>query len=169
MQGNDYTNSVRQVQQSLRILGKNEENLPEVFVDGIFGKETDAAVKAYQKDRGFDPSGVVDNETWDSLMKSARRHKPDIEPPFSITPFIDTVSTAKFGEKRFSVYFIQLMFREMSEKYCGFDDIELNGINDGKTFEAIKMLQKCAGINDVNGTLDKITWDIAAELFKLSI
>ena len=169
MQGDDYSNSVRQVQQSLRILSKNEEKIPEVFVDGIFGNETAAAVGEYQKDRGFEPNGIVDNDTWDSIIESANRHSSNIGPPCSIAPFIDTVSIAKKGERRHSVYFVQLMFREIALKYCGFDDIEIDGINDGTTLESIKMVQNCAGIDDGDGTLDKKTWDIIAHLFELAI
>ncbi len=169
MKGNDYSNSVRQIQQSLRIISKNEEKIPEVFVDGIFGNETAAAVKAYQKDRGFEPNGIVDNETWDSLNESANKHSANTDHPFPIVPFIDTVSIAKAGERRRSVYFVQLMFREISKKYCGFDDIELDGINDGTTLESIKTVQRCADIDNEDGTLDKATWDIIAQLFELTI
>ena len=169
MRGNGYADSVRQVQQSLRIISKNEEKIPEVFVDGIFGNETASAVEAYQKDRGFEPNGVVDNETWDSLIESANKHNSNMQSPVPIVPFIDTVSVAKKGERRRSVYFVQLMMREISKKYCGFDGIELDGINDGTTLESIKMVQRCADIDNEDGTLDKATWDIIAQLFELTI
>ena len=36
--------------------------------DGIFGKDTEKAVKAYQKDRGLTPDGVIGSATWDSII-----------------------------------------------------------------------------------------------------
>lgn len=35
--------------------------------DGIFGKNTDAAVRAYQKTHGLTPDGIVGDHTWESL------------------------------------------------------------------------------------------------------
>ncbi len=37
-------------------------------IDGIFGEETERAVKKFQQDRGLDSSGIIDNETWQELV-----------------------------------------------------------------------------------------------------
>ena len=37
-------------------------------VDGIFGKGTKAAVRAYQKAKGLDDDGVVGKNTWTKLL-----------------------------------------------------------------------------------------------------
>ena len=36
-------------------------------VDGIFGKATDAAVRAWQKEHGLTVDGIVGNHTWETL------------------------------------------------------------------------------------------------------
>lgn len=41
--------------------------------DGIFGKITEEAVKAFQKDRGLAVDGIVGPETWDVLTPCRRR------------------------------------------------------------------------------------------------
>ncbi len=40
-----------------------------VALDGIFGPETEAAVKAQQHDFGLPQSGVVDDDTWTKLIE----------------------------------------------------------------------------------------------------
>lgn len=37
-------------------------------IDGIFGEETERAVKKFQQDRGLDSSGMIDAETWQELV-----------------------------------------------------------------------------------------------------
>ncbi|KUJ91766.1 MAG: peptidoglycan-binding domain 1 protein [Thermoanaerobacter thermocopriae] len=37
-------------------------------IDGIFGRKTEEAVKAYQQSRGLPVTGIVDNVTWNALL-----------------------------------------------------------------------------------------------------
>lgn len=51
--------------------GKNVERIQralKIKVDGIFGKQTEAAVKAYQKRKGLTANGIVDTKTWNTLF-----------------------------------------------------------------------------------------------------
>ena len=50
------------------------QNLLGVTVDGEFGPETDAAVRAYQATHGLDVDGEVGDETWAALLS----HKPAV-------------------------------------------------------------------------------------------
>lgn len=45
--------------------GKEVEFIP----DGYFGKISEAAVKAYQKSKGLEQTGIVDKELWDFMTK----------------------------------------------------------------------------------------------------
>jgi hypothetical protein len=39
-----------------------------VEVDGVFGAETDSALRAFQSSRGLEPTGVTDAATWQALL-----------------------------------------------------------------------------------------------------
>ena len=44
---------------------------PVGMVDGIFGSNTEKAVKEFQRENGLTPDGIVGNNTWDYLMDRA--------------------------------------------------------------------------------------------------
>lgn len=167
MNDNGRKESVRQLQRALRIIYKNGSDIPEVMEDGIFGKETTAAVTAFQKNVGIEQSGTVDFDTWTNIMTEAQKIIERISPPLSIMPFIsDAKSKAQKGEHTSAVYFAQIILKVLAERYYGFDGVEINGINDGTTTKALMQVQKVGNIESANGTLDKRTWDILAILFE---
>lgn len=58
---------VKAVQRMLYALGYD---LGSAKVDGDFGSKTDAAVRAYQKNKGLTVDGVVGQQTWNKLLGS---------------------------------------------------------------------------------------------------
>lgn len=71
------------IQRRLKLLGYNLGNSE---IDGIFGSETEKAVKKFQQDRGLVVTGIVDQETWQELIgagyKIGDRWLYLKEPPF---------------------------------------------------------------------------------------
>ncbi len=165
MAQNNHEIHVRSIQRALRILSKNGVNIAEVFEDGIYGDETAGAVSDYQRIRGFEPTGVVDKETWDSLMSEAEKFVRRNAPAVFVAPFIDNNKTVCVGEKCWEMYFVQVMLKFLSTVYSGFNGVEINGINDEATANNLRYLQCCSNTDYDDGTLDKTTWDSLANLF----
>jgi peptidoglycan hydrolase-like protein with peptidoglycan-binding domain len=63
----DQDHPVRTLQYLLRARGHN------VTVDGIFGPKTDAAVRAFQGERGLAVDGIVGPDTWRALIVEVRQ------------------------------------------------------------------------------------------------
>ncbi len=61
------SNAVRRLQRAL-----NAADRTRLDVDGVFGKTTRAATKAYQRDHDLAGSGVVTDELWDLLQRGRR-------------------------------------------------------------------------------------------------
>lgn len=56
--------SVRTIQEQLNAIADVYSNLPRVAVDGIYGENTAAAVRAFQKQFGLPVTGTVGFSTW---------------------------------------------------------------------------------------------------------
>ena len=56
---------IRGVQYRLRVIGKQDNRIPEVFIDGIYGKETANAVRTLQTLYGLHETGELDIETFE--------------------------------------------------------------------------------------------------------
>ena len=64
-------------------------------VDGDFGKATEAAVKAFQKDHDLTVDGIVGRKTWEALESAFNSDEPPKEPKYVVTiPGLD-LSQAK--------------------------------------------------------------------------
>ncbi len=56
--------SVRQMQEQLNAIAKVYTVIPAIAVDGVFGPQTEAAVRAFQQVFGLPSNGIVDLPTW---------------------------------------------------------------------------------------------------------
>lgn len=73
---NDRGAAVSELQQGLRDGGYAPGP-----VDGIFGPRTEAAVRAFQTDRGIEVDGIVGRQTWGELGRTASTPSPTPEVP----------------------------------------------------------------------------------------
>ena len=64
----DERANIFEIQRYLRRISSIHPNIPLVNPDGIYGPETVAAVRAFQLDYGLEPTGLVDNVTWDAIV-----------------------------------------------------------------------------------------------------
>ena len=67
IQQGDRGTHVRQLQYMLSVLSEYISDIPPVEIDGIFGPATREAVISAQRWFGLDPTGVVDDDTWDEI------------------------------------------------------------------------------------------------------
>lgn len=63
-----------------RTLNARVEPSPGIGADGDFGPETEGIVKRFQKQKGLEPTGIVDAETWKALGPLIMEEEPTPEP-----------------------------------------------------------------------------------------
>ena len=64
---------VERVQEYLNFISDTYPSIGKLTVDGVFGSETQAAVKEFQRLFGFDETGVVGSRTYSKLASEYRR------------------------------------------------------------------------------------------------
>ena len=58
-----------QIQEQLNVIADAYPALPKVMVDGIYGKETQNAVRIFQGIFGLGETGIVDYPTWYKIQE----------------------------------------------------------------------------------------------------
>lgn len=59
---------IRTMQEYLRFISKNIEEIDSVIPDGIFGKETEKAVFSFQRYFDLPETGEIDYATWEMIV-----------------------------------------------------------------------------------------------------
>ncbi len=128
--------AVKDLQEALAALG-----LAPGAADGVFGKKTEDAVKAFQTLKGIDADGIVGPITWINIDE-ADQSEPVL----------------KKGSKGLPVRRLQKRMQ-----LAGFEIPEVNGRFGPKTEAAVKTLQEQAGLT-ADGIVGPKTWAVVNAL-----
>jgi peptidoglycan hydrolase-like protein with peptidoglycan-binding domain len=123
--------AVRQLQIALKETGQNPG-----AIDGQFGAQTLAAVKAFQQSRGIAADGVVGPITWVNIDEFAEFDKPTIKVGSTGLP-------VRRAQSRLTL--------------AGFSTGGVDGIFGPTTESGVKALQQASGIT-VDGIVGPQTW-----------
>ena len=156
------------VQTSLNRIGQNYPAIPKVSpVDGIFGPQTEAAVKAFQQIFSLDPDGIVGRATWYQIvrvyvavLKLAELHSEG-QKFFFIQEYPEFLS---LGDTGVLVEQLQYMLSVLSSFLPQVPDPGMSGIFDNATLNAVRGFQRYAGL-PVTGSVGEATWDAIFEQF----
>ena len=132
--------SVKTLQERLNAKGYNAGS-----VDGIFGKNTQAAVMAFQKANGLAADGIVGKLTWAKLYDTTAAL-----PAASTTA--GTQPMVYRGSRGDAVRRLQELLNKK-----GFDCGAVDGIFGSKTYAAVVAFQKSNGLG-ADGIVGPLTW-----------
>jgi len=122
----DQAHPVPSLQYLLRANGRS------VTVDGIFGPNTEAAVRAFQQSKGLAVDGIVGPNTWSALIIQVKR-----------------------GSQGDAVRAVQEEFRFRAGEPS--QALQVDGIFGPKTDAAVRGFQQALGIT-VDGIVGPVTW-----------
>ena len=148
---------IRSLQQMLRVIGENDDRLPSVVPDGIYGRDTVRAVTAFQRSAGLPATGITDQDTWDAIVvryELAAVEQGEAEP---LQIILDPGQVIRRGERNPNVYIAQAVLMVLSQRYAGITEPSMNGILDIPTANSLSSFQQMS-LLPVTGELDKHTW-----------
>jgi len=122
----DQAHPVPSLQYLLRANGRS------VTVDGIFGPNTEAAVRAFQQSKGLAVDGIVGPNTWSALIIQVKR-----------------------GSQGDAVRAVQEEFRFRAGEPS--QALQVDGVFGPKTDAAVRGFQQALGIT-VDGIVGPVTW-----------
>jgi N-acetylmuramoyl-L-alanine amidase len=122
----DIGSFVKEIQKNLMKVGFP---LPKYGVDGVFGKETESAVMAFQKQHGLHVDGIVGRETLTKLNEVVKQKLY-----YKKFPLPNKI--LKRGDQGEEVKMVQRAL-----KHLGFDPKYIDGIYGKKTEDAVRRFQ----------------------------
>lgn len=150
----------------LRKISQNDSRVPSVIPDGIYNEQTKRAVEEFQKTKNMVPTGILDNETWNELVKEFDRLSQEIRllNPFGINylSYIDIEP----GENSKVLYVIQAMIKVISLSFDNIKAVEIDGKNSQELVNTIKQLQKLSDIPET-GIIDIPTYNTIVNLYEV--
>ena len=154
---------IRGVQYRLRVIGKQDNRIPEVFIDGIYGKETANAVRTLQTLYGLNETGELDLETFE-LINTLYEDAAKKQTVNGYRPKFDSYEggVMRAGDRFDDIFFLQALLRELSIKDERFF-VEIDGKFNPETEIAVKALQQTL-LFEENGLVDIPLWNALVRL-----
>jgi len=148
---------IRSLQTMLRVIANDQGYDLSVIPDGIYGKQTMAAVSEFQRRSGLPVTGTADRQTWETIVSSytpARTRQGEAQP---IAAIFEPGEVIRKGEFHPNVYLAQGMLIIMSESYPGISMPGMTGYIDIPTSASLESFQLFSQL-PATGELDRETW-----------
>ena len=156
---------VQILQYYLNFLGFFNPKLPQITVDGIFGRETYDAVLTFQRVYGLTTDGIVGRNTWNrlqnaydgvvnSLPSQYKTYKNLIYPGYIITT----------GAKGSVVRQLQTYINVIAAYIPSVPRVTVDGDYGENTAKAVREIQRINGLT-TNGQVGPLTWNAIIEMY----
>lgn len=155
--------SVVIVQVELNRISQNYPAIPKISqVDGIFGAQTEAAVRKFQEIANLAVDGVVGRETWYALVRYyiAVTNMAELRSQGQRFYTISwaTTNPIEQGDRGVKVEHLQYMLSVLSAYIPGIPPVTVDGIFGPATRDAVIAAQRRFGLSQT-GIVDFDTWD----------
>ena len=157
-------NTVRDIQNKLRFLSEDFDDIPAITVDGIYGEETKRAVAQLQRILGFDANGEVDERTFNALNQLYRDAKELRSPAVAVQIFPLNEEPLVLGSRGVSQTVLNIMLGSLAFVFSNLPKIMSVDSFGEDTLEAVTIIQQASEF-EPTGKVDKPTWNIIARLF----
>ena len=154
---------VQVVQYYLAVIGRYYDTVPVVATDGIFGEQTEAAVRAFQQTLGLPVDGIVGAVTWNAINRAYRGIIGNQAADPNRAAFFPGVILQR-GMSGESVRLLQTYLSRIADDYPAIPKITPDGIFGAATEAAVRAYQTEFGLQP-NGIVGAVTWDSIGSLY----
>ena len=159
----DGGNDVRTKQIQLNRISRNYPAIPKIpNPDGIFGQETEGAVRAFQRIFNLTVDGIIGKATWYRIayLYTAVKRLSELD---SEGISLEEVSrqypgVLRPGDTGPEVQFVQYYLAVVGTFYETVPPIQVTGIYDEQTRDAVVAFQKTYGL-EPDGIIGRLTWN----------
>lgn len=152
---------VRSLQTMLRTIASIEPGQMNVMPDGIYGPQTAAAVRSFQRRQGLPVTGVTDQATHERLVQEYERAYIEAQRAQPVQITLEPGQVLRRGERNNHLYLVQSMLTVMHLLDPRIPAPGHTGILDPATAEAVAVFQTLSGLPPT-GEIDKRTWKVLA-------
>lgn len=162
----DIRPRVELIQYALNVLSIYYATIQSVPITGIFDDQTREQVIEFQRTFNLQPTGVVDNETFDAMMTSLFGILDTLPPEAVYLPRLRWPGVVyNLGDEGPTIYVIQEMLSYISLIIPVIPYIEPNGVLDETTQRAVRAFQSTQGIEST-GIIDEQTWNAIVDVYR---
>lgn len=158
---------IRSLQTMLRTLARVDGRLPSVVPDGIYGADTEKAVRAFQQRAGLPVTGQTDNRTWNAIAAAYAAQSPQVLPATPLRIRWTPGQVILENSRNTHLFLMQSMLLALRRYYGNAPALEVTGVHDANSVAAIRWLQARAALPQT-GQIDQTTWAYLAGLYELS-
>ena len=158
---------IRSLQTMLRVIAEDDNRLPTLIPDGIYGPSTMNVVSSFQRLYDLPVTGVADQDTWENIVAIYEPALIRVGKAEPLEIILEPGQIFRVGDSNAYIYLLQTILIQLSNDNSTILKPDHTGIFDNRTSEALSAFQLLAGL-PATGELDKITWKYLAKHFALS-
>lgn len=158
---------IRSLQTMLRVIAAADGAQESIVPDGIYGPDTEAAVRAFQVRYGLTPTGVADQETWNRAVDVYTKRERFVLPLGALRIRWQPQQSIDAGEENLHLFPIQAMLAALRKRYRNLSAPPVDGRHGAQSVAAVQALQRLCGL-PASGSIDQTTWDHLGKLYALS-
>lgn len=156
--------NIFELQRFLNYISRFYSDIPKVSPDGIYGAETENAVRSFQKRHGMPVTGETDFDTWTEIVSVHGDLQRKNGMPKSVHIFPLDIVSMKEGDSFDEIYILQVMLRRIGRIYQNLTAIEITGVYDADTVRAVNEIRAHSGL-EKNGETDREFWNVIADIY----
>lgn len=155
---------VRQIQYYLAVLAYFDDQLPLLTLNGSFDAQTEATVRAFQRQQGLTEDGIVGRDTWNAIITRYDATRNSIPADAGVS--VDEIYPGRVltpGQTGREVELLQGFLIRAAQNVPEIPLIQATGVYDEATVAAIRAVQALEGIAQT-GVTGALTWDAVVSL-----